>query len=107
MSFNEAFGALNIIGRRGMLKCLNLEAMVFEPLTGPTVQFGRVVRLIRWRRGGLLVQSLAEQIGEEMVITVPTTVVVQGDHTQVGAFEIFQGYLTGRGGVAQHGITEG
>ena len=52
-------------------------------------------------------QSLAEQVGEQMVIAVPAPVVIQGDHKQVGAFEIFQGYLTGRGGVAQHGITEG
>ena len=38
--------------------------------------------------------SLAEQIGEQMVIAIPMPVVVQGDEEQVGAFEIFQSCLS-------------
>ena len=40
-----------------------------------------------------LAQPLSQQIGKEMVIAVPTPLVVQWDDEQVGLFEIFQGLL--------------
>ena len=40
-------------------------------------------------------QSLPQQLREEMVIAVPAPLVVQRDDEQVGAFEIFQGGLPG------------
>ena len=54
-------------------------------------------------------QSLPQQISKEMVITIPAPLVVQGDDEQVGAFEIFQGFLPGSrsGGFEQNGITQG
>ena len=40
LSFNQALGALNIIGRSRMLKSFNLQAIVFIPLAGTDVVFG-------------------------------------------------------------------
>ena len=52
-------------------------------------------------------QSLPQQIREEMVIAVPAPLVVQGHDEQVGAFEIFQGCLPGSSRIEQNGITQG
>ena len=52
-------------------------------------------------------ESLPQQISEEMVIAVPTPLVVQRDDEQVGAFEIFQGCLPGSRRGEQNGITKG
>ena len=82
----------NIIGSNRVVKSFDLQAILFIPLAGATVQFGHTVRL-------LLVQSLPQQISKEMVIAVPTPLVVQRDDEQVGAFEVLQGFLPGsRGG---------
>ncbi len=51
-------------------------------------------------------QSLSQQIGKEMVIAVPTPLVVKGDEEQVGAFEIFQDFSPGNRGIHQNGITQ-
>jgi hypothetical protein len=40
-----------------------------------------------------LVQALPQQISKEMMIAVPTPLVVQGDDEQVGGFERFQNSL--------------
>jgi hypothetical protein len=40
-------------------------------------------------------QSLPQQISKEMVIAIPTPLVVQGYKEQVGLLEIFQGILPG------------
>ena len=79
----------HIIGGCRMLKSFKLQSMVFIPLAGTAVQFGHTPPLAPCRRACALVQSLAQQIGKEMVITVPTPLVVQGDDEQVGMFEIF------------------
>ena len=107
LAFHQALGALNIIGSNRMVKRFHLQAMVFIPEAGTDVQFGHALPFIPWRRGDALVQSLPQQIREEMVIAVPPPLVVQGDEEQVGAFEIFQGCLPGNRGVEQNGITQG
>src|SRR5947208_3439392 len=89
-----------------MVKRFNREAMVFIPLAGTTVQFGHIPHLISCRRGASLLQSLPQQISEEMVIAVPPPLVVQGDEEQVGMFDIFQGCLPGTRGGEQNGITQ-
>ena len=107
LSFNETPGTLNIIGGNRMVKRFYLQAMVFIPDAGTDVQFVHLAFRISWRGGEALVQSLPQQIGEEMVIAVPPPLVVQGDKEQVGAFEMFQGCLPGTRGVEQNGITQG
>jgi len=41
------------------------------------------------------------------MIAVPAPLVVQWNDEQVGALEIFQGFLPGTRGVEQNGITQG
>ena len=87
------------MGGSSMVKRFYLQAMVFIPLAGTNVQFVHIPHLILCRRGASLLQSLSQQISEEMVITVPPPLVVQGNEEQVGVFEIFQTCLPGtRGG---------
>ena len=62
-----------------MVKSLKHQVVVFIPLAGTYVQFGHVVTLL---------QSLSQQFSKEMVIAVPTPLVVQGDNEQVGVFEM-------------------
>ena len=52
-------------------------------------------------------QSLSQQISEELVIAVPASLVVQGDEEQVGVFDILEGFLPGTRGGEQNGITKG
>jgi len=85
----QVLGAPHIIGCSRMAKSFKLQTIVFIPLAGTAVQFGHTPPLGPCRRGCALVQSLAQQIGKEMVITVPMPLVVQGDDEQVGVFEIF------------------
>src|SRR5438034_6114776 len=89
-----------------MVKSFYLQAIVLKPLAGTTVQFGHIPHLISCRRGASLMQSLSQQISEEMVIAVPTPLVVQGDEEQVGVFDILEGCLPGTRGVQQNGITK-
>src|SRR5207302_3531009 len=63
--------------------------------------------LILWRRVGALVESLPQQLSEELVIAVPLPFVVQRDEEQVGVFEIFQSGLPDSRGVEHNGITQG
>ena len=86
-AFHQPLGACNVIGGSGMVKCLDLQAIVFIPLTGANVILGYVARR------QVLSEALAQQICKEMVIAVPTPLVVQGDDEQVGAVEIFQDCL--------------
>src|SRR5690349_21342924 len=97
LSFNQTLGALNIIGGSCVVKRFKLQAIVFIPLAGTDVRFVHAAVRIPCRCGGALVQSLPQQIGEEMVIAVPTPLVVQWDDEQVSVLEIFQGCLPGSG----------
>src|SRR5438876_12210041 len=80
--------------------------MVFKPYAGADVQGGHLALGICWRGGDALEESQPEQISEEMVIAIPTPVVVQGDEEQVSAFEVFQGGLPDGCGVEENGITQ-
>src|SRR5881227_4097116 len=82
------------MGGSSMMKRFNLQSMVFIPYAGTTVQFGHIPHLISCRRGASLLQSLSQQISEEMVIAVPTPLVVQGNEEQVGVFDILEGFLS-------------
>src|SRR5436305_2114617 len=106
LAFNQTLGTLNITGSSRMVKRFKREAMVFIPLAGTTMQCGHIPHVIFRKRGASLLQSLPQQICEEMVIAVPTPLVVQGDEEQVGAFEILEGCLPGNRGVQQNGITQ-
>ena len=90
VAFHQTHGALDVIGRSRMVKSLEHQIVVFEPLAGADVIFGYVVTLL---------QPLPQQFGKEMVIAVPTPLVVQGDDEEVGMFEIFQGFLPGSSGL--------
>ena len=91
--------AVQIMGRCGMVKGFQLQAIVFIPAAGPDVQAGHVVRL-------LLVQTLPQQLAKEVVVAIPAPLVVQRDDEEVGAFEVGQGFLPGCGGVLQDGIAQ-
>src|SRR5215469_3970305 len=80
--------------------------MVFIPLAGTNVEFGDALVRTLWRGGDVLVESLPQQIREELVIAVPASLAVQRDEEQVGVFQILQGSLPGRRGVEQDGITQ-
>ena len=45
------------------------------------------------KAGLSLVQSLPQQIGKEMMIAVPASLVVQWNDKEIGVFEILQGLL--------------
>ena len=97
------------MGGGRMVKRFNLQAIVLIPLAGT---YGNCRPLPppaspMTHEAAALVQSLPQQIGEEMVIAVPAPLVVQGDEEQVGVFEVVQGCLPGSGGIAQHGIAQG
>ena len=77
---------LEILGAQSMLYRLIDEPVLLVPLTGPAVQRWHLLRLG-------LAQSLAQQVGKEMVIAIPTPLLVQGDDEQIGAFQHFQGRL--------------
>src|SRR3984893_11890932 len=94
------------MGGSRMVKRFNLQSMVFIPDAGTTVQFGHIPHLISCRRGASLLQSLSQQISEELVIAVPAPLVVQRDEEQVGVFDILEGCLPGTRGVQQNGITK-
>ena len=101
LSFNEALRTLEIVGGRSVEKGFELQAVVFIPVARTTVQLSDITC-----GAAGLVQALAEQIGEEVVIAVPAPFVVEGDEEQVGAFEILEGCLPGSRRVAQNGITQ-
>src|SRR5215207_10704260 len=109
LSVYQPLGALDIAGRRRMLKRFQSEVIIFVPLTGTDMQFIQAIFRRRFPSRGddALVQTLSQQIGKEMMITVPATLVVQRDEEQVGAFEIFKGFLPGRRWVEQNRITKG
>src|SRR5512134_1841920 len=62
---------------------------------------------ISGRDGNTLVEALPEQIGKEMVITVPAPPIVERSEKQIGALKMFQGFLPGRGGIEQNGVAQG
>jgi len=48
-----------------------------------------------------------QNIGAEMVIAIPLALFIERNNQQVGAFEILQGFLPGKGGFGQNGVTKG
>ena len=69
------------------MNSLVLQAIVLVPLAGAYVQFGYAAR------GSALKQSLPQQLSKQMMIAVPTPLLVQGDEEQVGVLDVFQGFL--------------
>src|SRR5262249_11877572 len=106
LSFYQPFGAVKIAGGGGMVKSFELEPVVSEPGAGATMQVGNCQHLIRCGGPGNLMQSLAQQISEEMMIAVPTPLVVQRDNEQVGVLDVFQQILAGPRRRQQHGIAQ-
>ena len=92
-AFDQPLGASNVVHGSGVLECIQRKAIVFIPLAGAGMQFGQPVLEARCHPLCALANSLPQQIGEEMVITVPMALAVHGDDEQVGAFEIFQRLL--------------
>ena len=95
----QTLGAVQVLGRRCVVKRLQLQAVVFVPDAGPDVQAGDFV-------GILLLQPLPQQLTEEMMIPIPAPVVVQGDDEEVGAIEVGQDLLPGSGGVRYERIAQ-
>ena len=79
MFLNHIHRMIEIICAQSMLYRLFNDAILLIPLTGTPVQ--------NWQLFWLgLIQAVAQQIGKEMVIAVPTPLVVQGHDEQIGAF---------------------
>ena len=96
-----------VLNRQGMRDGFTGCVIVGEPVTGATMERGQPGVLGAGK-------AVLQQPGKEMVVAVPTPLVVQGDDEQVGMFEIFQGFLPGSIGGGrqicipmQNGITEG
>jgi hypothetical protein len=89
-----------------MLKRFYLQALPFIPDAGAEVQSVHVAYRLSRSGGGALVEALAQQLREEVVITVPAPLMVQRHQEQVGAVQRLQGGLPGRRGVVHDGITE-
>src|SRR5450759_4256187 len=72
----------------------------FIPFAGIELQFGDPFR------GETLPQPFPKEISKEMVIAIPSPLVVLRDNEQVGALEIFQGCLPGNGWVEQNSVAK-
>ena len=106
-SFNQALGALDVISGSRMVKRFDLQVMILIPLAGTDVEIGYSHPFVPRGRGGTLLMSLPQQIGEEMVIAVPPPLIVQRDDEKVSTVEILEGFLPGSSGVEHNGITQG
>ena len=87
-----------IPGCDGVVKRRAQVAVLFMPLAGAQVEFGEFFGFS---------QALPQQFGKEMVIAIPTSLVIQWDNEQVRAFEIFQGFLPGSRRRTQNSVTKG
>jgi hypothetical protein len=67
------------------------QALLLVPDAGSTVQLRDVIGLA-------VVQAEAQTVREEAMVTVPASLVVEGDHKEVVAFQILQDLLSGCGG---------
>ncbi len=76
-----------------MANRIGAQAVLFKPFAGPPVQAAHLIGL-------LFCQACSQGIGEEGMIAVPLTMVIEWYDKQVGAFEVFQGGLSGIGKVA-------
>ena len=68
---------------KGVLDRRVLLAVLLMPRTRPAVQFGHVVRL-------LIDQSRLQHLGEQVVVPIPMTVVIEGHEEQIGPVERLQ-----------------
>ena len=73
------------------MKGFNLQAVLLKPPAGPQMILSEGISFICV---GALVQALAQQVGKEMVITIPFSLVVERNEEQVGAFKMFEGLLS-------------
>src|ERR671919_1107258 len=83
MARDQQSDTLVVRGRDGLSDRSLKVALTFQPRTCTFAQ--------RRRQVGLVALELVEQqLGEEMVVTVPFILLVQGNHEQVGAGELAQ-----------------
>ncbi|MCQ3939407.1 MAG: hypothetical protein DPW18_20540 [Chloroflexi bacterium] len=97
--------AFDIVRRRGVLKRFEQHSIFFEPRARALMQRGDAVRVIR-RGGKFLLQTLAQEFGKEMMITIPMAFVVQSKEKKIRAFEIRQRFISGPGGHFHHRVAQ-
>ncbi|HEX6108661.1 MAG TPA: hypothetical protein VFZ02_04550, partial [Ktedonobacteraceae bacterium] len=81
--FNQADHALDIGSKPRVMHRFDDQVMLLVPGTGATMQF-------RNEGGRRLVQTAPQQVGEQVVVAVPLSLVVEGGHKQVGPLEGLQ-----------------
>src|SRR5690349_9231843 len=91
-SIDQSLGALDVTGCSRMLERFHLQSILFVPLAGTDVQFVEAAFCLPapCGRGDALSEALPQQVGKEVMITVPASLVVEGDQEQVCALKIFQ-----------------
>src|SRR6266496_3886541 len=81
--FNQADRTFEIRRKPRMMHRVDDQVMLLVPGTGATMQFGN--------EGGFgLAQTAAQQVGKQVVVAVPLSLVVEGGHKQVGPVEGLQ-----------------
>ena len=103
LAFDQPGGAVNIPGGDGMLEGLQVQAVGFEPGAGAQVAGGQACAV---PAAGAVLQALAQQVGEQVVVAVPAALVVKRDDKQVAALNGLQRRLAGPGVRLQHGIAQ-
>ena len=84
MKFDQARSALPLLRRQRVLNGFHSESLLLEPHSGVTVQ--RCHFLLRC----VAQQTLIQDLGEEMVIAIPTPFFIQRHHKQIGALKVLQ-----------------
>src|SRR5579871_6986086 len=92
-AIHQAFSALHIMSSCRMLKRFKTKIVLFIPLAGLDVQGIHLACRLSRRGGKALGQALPQQFSEEVVITIPPSLVVQRDDKQVCVVKIVQGSL--------------
>jgi hypothetical protein len=87
----------HVASRQGMLDSIVHRALSLIPLAGTAMQLGDASRLP-------FAQPPLQEIGKQVVVSVPTTLIVQWDQEEVFVFELTEDLPAGL--YIQHGIAE-
>src|SRR5207249_1765901 len=83
MVFDQTGRSLKIRGSQRVLYGFSKQLVLLVPGAGPTMQFSH-------ERGLSLLEAALEHLGKQVVIAVPNSRLVEGDHKQVRTIEGFQ-----------------
>src|SRR5512147_3212679 len=85
-SLNQNRRPLEILGAKRVLDRLIDVSVPFKPLGGETMEGGDLFWMCS-------MELLAQHFGEQMMVTVPTPIVIERDNEEVGQIKILQGLL--------------